>query len=81
MKTEFLLLAAHDGKPLLPAALVCKEYFPSMTLPVFLRKAQAGELGLPLTTMGPGQKGAKMVHISDLAAYIDAQRAAGKKVA
>lgn len=31
-KTLFMLMAAHDGRPLLPVDLVCREYFAPMTL-------------------------------------------------
>lgn len=75
-KTLFMLMAKHDGKPILPADEVCREYFAPMTLPVFLRKVGAGEIALPLVKMERSQKGAKVVHLKDLAAYIDAQRTA-----
>lgn len=74
-KTLFMLMAAHDGKPVLPVDLVCREYFAPLTLPVFLRKISAGEIALPLVKMEQSRKGPRLIHIEDLAAYIDAQRA------
>lgn len=79
MKTTFLLLAHHDGRAMIPVDEVCREYFAPMTLPVLLRKIGNGEIALPLVRMERSQKGAKMVHLSDLADYIDKQRAAALK--
>ena len=80
MKTLFMLMAQHDGKPILPVDVVCKEYFAPMTLPVFLRKVNAGEIALPLVKMErSSQKGPRLVHIEDLAAYIDERRAEAKR--
>ena len=78
-KTLFMLMAAHDGKPVLPVDVVCREYFAPLTLPVFLRKVQNGDIALPLIKMERSQKGARLIHLEDLAAYIDAQREAAKR--
>ena len=79
MNTLFILMACHDGKAVLPADVVCREYFAPLTLPVFLRKVGSGEIALPLVRMDKSQKGAKVVHLKDLADYIDARRAAAAK--
>jgi hypothetical protein len=79
MNTVFLLLAAHHGAAMLPADVVCREYFAPLTLPVFLRKVGSGEIELPLVRMERSQKGAKLVHMGDLAAYIDRQRESALK--
>ena len=81
MNTLFLLMARHDGRPMLAADQVCKDYFAPLTYPVFLRKITAGEIALPLVRMEASQKGAKMVHLSDLAQYIDERRKAAQKEA
>ena len=78
MKTIYLLMAKHEA-PVITAETCCKEYFAPLTLPVFLRKTAAGEIDLPVVRMEDSQKGAKMVHLSDLAAYIDRRRDAAAK--
>lgn len=78
-KTLFMLMAAHDGKPVLPVDVVCREYFAPMTLPVFLRKLSNGEIGLPMVKMERSQKGARLIHLEDLATYIDECRREGQR--
>jgi hypothetical protein len=56
-------------------AFTGREYFAPLTLPVFLRKVSADEIALPPVKMERAQKGSRLVHLEDLAAYIDAQRA------
>lgn len=79
MNTAFLLLARHDGRAMIPVDEVCREYFAPLTLTVLLRKIGNGEIALPLVRMERSQKGAKLVHLTDLAEYIDKQRAAAIK--
>lgn len=79
MNTAFLLLARHDGRAMIPVDVVCREYFAPLTLTVLLRKIGNGEIALPLVRMERSQKGAKLVHLTDLAEYIDKQRAAAIK--
>jgi hypothetical protein len=43
-------------------------------LPKFLLKVSAGEFDLPLVRAELSRKGAKGVHLADLAAYLDKQR-------
>lgn len=74
MNTLFMLMARYDGAPMVPAERVRADFFDSMTLPVFLRKAQAGDIPLPIVRMDRGQKAARMIHLKDLADYIDARR-------
>jgi hypothetical protein len=78
MNTLFLLMAKHEA-PIISAEECCREYFAPLTLPVFLRKTAAGEIDLPVVRMEQSQKGAKMVHLKDLADYIDRQREAAAK--
>lgn len=78
MNTLFILLAKHEA-PMISADTCCKDYFAPLTLPVFLRKVSAGDIDLPLVRMEESQKGAKMVHLSDLAQYIDRRRDAAAK--
>lgn len=78
MNTAFLLAAQYNGRAVIPAELVARDYF-ELTREKLLRKIAAGEIALPLVRMEGSQKCAKGVHISDLAAYIDQQRATAKK--
>lgn len=78
MKTYFALLATHEA-PIISAEVCCRDYFAPLTLPVFLRKVAAGEIDLPVVRMEDSQKGAKMVHLNDLADYIDRRREAAAK--
>ncbi|RAZ86921.1 pyocin activator PrtN family protein [Cereibacter johrii] len=79
MNTLFLLMARHEGRAVLPPDVVCKEYFAPLTLPVFMRKLNEGEIPLPLVRLDRSQKGPKVIDIRDLAAYIDQQREAAAK--
>jgi hypothetical protein len=79
MKTVFLLMAQYDAKSIIPIETVCADYFSSLKVTNLLRKIAAGEIALPLTRMEDSQKGAKGVHLQDLANYIDARRAAAQK--
>jgi hypothetical protein len=79
MNTLFMLMAAHDGEAVIPAETCCKKYFAPLTLTVFMRKVGNGDIALPVVKMEASQKGARMVHLQDLAEYIDRQRAAAAK--
>ena len=46
---------------------------------MFQRKALAGHIQIPITRLEQSQKSAKGVHIQDLAAWLDKQRAAAVK--
>jgi hypothetical protein len=67
------LLDLH-GKALLTPAEVCAAYFAPMSERVFHRKLLTGEIRLPVTRMGPGQKAPRMIHVEDLAKYIEERR-------
>ncbi|MGO4854464.1 pyocin activator PrtN family protein [Phaeovulum sp. W22_SRMD_FR3] len=73
INTVWLLMAQYDGRAMIPVDQVCKDFFGALSLPVFLRKVSSGEIPLPLARMEGSQKSAKMVHINDLAIYIDAR--------
>jgi len=79
MKTVFILLAQYDARAIIPIDDVCRDYFAPLTVATLLRKIGAGEIRLPIVRMEKSQKGAKGVHIMDLALYIDKQRAAAIK--
>ena len=75
MNTAFLLMAQYNGQAIIPLELVCRDYF-NLTVDQFQRKALAGDIRLPIVRMGTGQKAAKGIHLTDLAAHIDERRAA-----
>ena len=81
MKTAFLLLAQFDGKAVIPVEDVCREYFWHLTVEKFLRKALAGEIGLPVVRMEGSKRSARGVHLNDLADYLDKQADAARKEA
>ncbi|MGL4279192.1 MAG: pyocin activator PrtN family protein, partial [Albidovulum sp.] len=56
MKTLYLLMAMHDGQPILPPEIVCKDYFTHLTPEKFLRKISDGTIPLPLARMEKSQK-------------------------
>lgn len=80
MNTAFLLMAQYNAIAVIPLNLVVRDYFPHLSTQKFLQKIATGEIKLPLTRIEQkSQKAAKGVHITDLAAYIDEQRALGLK--
>lgn len=81
INTMWLLMAQYEGRAMISADQVCRDFFAPLTLPVFLRKVASGEISLPLVRMESSQKGAKMVHLTDLAAFIDARAEAARNEA
>ncbi|MCX2545325.1 MULTISPECIES: pyocin activator PrtN family protein [unclassified Pseudomonas] len=79
MKTLFVLMAQYNGQVVIPLDRVCQDYFTHLTTDMFQRKVGAGQIKLPITRMESSQKSAKGVHIADLSAYLDEQRAAAVK--
>ncbi|SDR16760.1 pyocin activator PrtN family protein [Paraburkholderia tuberum] len=79
MNTVFLLMAQYNAAAVIPIETVCRDYFAPLTVPTLLRKISAGEIALPLVRMESSQKGAKGVHLTDLADYIDKRRKAAVK--
>ncbi|MCF8156324.1 MAG: pyocin activator PrtN family protein [Rhodoferax sp.] len=82
MNTAFLLMAQYNAQAVIPMATVVKDYFPHLTPENFLRKVALGDINIPLVRIEPGsQKGARGVHLTDLAQYLDDRRAAAVKEA
>lgn len=80
MNTAFLLMARYNAMPVIPAETVRQDFFPHLSKEVFLRKAATRDIGLPLVrTDVQSQKGARGVHLQDLADYIDKRREAARK--
>ncbi len=82
MNTTFLLMAQYEAKAVIPVSSVVKDYFPHLTTENFLRKVGLGDINIPLVRIEPGsQKGARGVHITDLARYLDDRHEAAVKEA
>ncbi|MCO7626385.1 pyocin activator PrtN family protein [Pseudomonas fluorescens] len=79
MNTAFILMAQYDGQAIIPLDRVYRDYFTHLTPDMFQRKVLSGQIRIPITRLEPSQKSAKGVHIGDLAAYLDLQRAAAVK--
>jgi hypothetical protein len=76
--TLFFLMGQYGSRAVIPAAEVCRDYFPHLTLTKFLRKCDDGEIRLTIMRAEKSQKSARGVHILDLASYIDGRRAEAK---
>lgn len=79
MNTAFILMAQYNGLAIIPIAQVCADYFTHLTPDMLQRKVMAGQLKIPIMRIESSQKSAKGVHVSDLADYLDQQRAAALK--
>jgi hypothetical protein len=79
MNTAFILLARYDGLPVIPLALVVRDFFPHLSEQKLAGKIDRGEVRLPLIRIEASQKAARGIHINDLAAWIDARREAAAK--
>ncbi|WP_122346923.1 pyocin activator PrtN family protein [Pseudomonas coronafaciens] len=79
MKTLFLLMAQYDGQAVISLDRVCADYM-HLTVEKFKRKRLDGEIDIPVVRLGANsQKAALGIHLTDLAIYIDRQRAAAEK--
>jgi len=70
MQTIFMLLAQFE-KPVVPLKEICGEYF-GLSHQTARVRANAGQL--PIPAFRTSQKNDYLVHLADLAAYIDQQR-------
>jgi len=76
-QTIFYLLARHGGAAIVPIDDVVRDYFSHLSVDKFSRKVLAGAIDLAIVrTDSSSQKSARGVFITDLAAFIDKQRAA-----
>lgn len=78
MNTIFLLMAEFETASI-PLSDVCEKYF-GMKPATADKKAVLGQLPIPTFRAGESQKAPRMIHIQDLADYIEKQRAAGIEV-
>lgn len=79
MNTAMLLMAQYDGQAVIPINAVCRDYFSHLTPDKLARKIGRGEIRLPLIRIEDSQKAAKGVHLTDLAEWLDARRAAARR--
>ncbi len=77
--SRFFILMAQYNSAVIPLSIVARDYFTHLTEPKLVRKTLAGEIQLPISRMERSQKLVRGVHISDLAHYIDEQRAKALK--
>lgn len=75
MNTMFLLMAEYNTASI-PLADICEKYF-GMKVATADKKASLGKLPIPTFRMGDSQKSPRMIHVKDLADYIDKQRDRG----
>jgi hypothetical protein len=80
MKTAMLLMVRYDGMAVIPADLVCRDFFAHLDTPKFIRKVDAGEIDLPLMRAERSAKAARGVLLSDLASYIDARAEEARRI-
>jgi hypothetical protein len=78
MNTMFLLMAEYETATV-PLSQVCEKYF-GMKSATAERKASENRLPIPTFRTAESQKAPRMVHIADLADYIDQQREESKAV-
>ncbi|KAB7896409.1 pyocin activator PrtN family protein [Rouxiella badensis] len=76
MNTVFLLMAEFETSTV-PVSSVCEKYF-GMNPATAERKAALYQLPIPTFRVGDSQKAPRMIHITDLAEFIDKQRKEGR---
>lgn len=77
MNTVFLLMAEF-GTPTIPLSQIAERYL-GMKPETANKKANCGELALPSFRLDQGQKAPRIVHVKDLADFIDRKRDEAKR--
>ncbi|WP_407321799.1 pyocin activator PrtN family protein [Dickeya ananatis] len=77
MNTMFLLMAEFNTSTI-PLADIAEKYF-GMKPSTADKKAGAGDLPIPTFRLGDTQKSPRMVHVKDLADFIDGRRIQAQK--
>ncbi|KLU14098.1 MULTISPECIES: pyocin activator PrtN family protein [Xenorhabdus] len=72
MNTTFLLMAEFETSQI-PLSAIAERYL-KMSPGTAERKANEGKLNIPTYKLTDSQKSPRIVHVNDLAAYIDEQR-------
>ena len=78
MNTMFLLMAEYETATV-PLSQVCEKFF-GMKATTAERKASENKLPIPTFRTAESQKAPRMVHIADLADFIDRQRDESKAI-
>lgn len=76
-RTAFLLLAQYE-QPLIPLETVAADHL-CLSERVARERAAANALPFPTMRLGGSQKAPRMVHVDDLAKWIDQEREAARK--
>lgn len=76
MNTAFALLARFES-PTVKLEDICDEFF-GMARDKAYQKASLNELPVPTFRASESQKAPRLVHVDDLAHYLDQQRAAAR---
>lgn len=76
MNTVFLLMAEFETSTI-PLSVIAERYL-GMRPATADKKAGAGELLIPTFRVGDSQKSPRMVHVADLAEFIDMRRKAAR---
>lgn len=71
--STFDYLYQQHGEIIVPLSKLCDQYL-GLSYRVARRHYLAGKLIIPVVQMGRGQKGKLMVHLADLAQFIDSGR-------
>lgn len=69
--TVWMLMARYQGRPMIPARIVCDDFFAPLTYQKFLDKANNGVIDLPLVKMEDSMRAPRYVAITDLANFLD----------
>jgi len=77
MNTVFLLMAEFETSTI-PLAAVAERYL-GMRPSTADKKANCGELPIPTFRIGESQKSPRMIHVTDLAEFIDKRRKEAKE--
>lgn len=76
MNTVFMLMAEFEASQI-PLSVIAKKFL-NLTKAVADKQANLGELPFPVYRDTTSQKSIRMVHVSDLAEWIDRQRKTAK---
>lgn len=77
MNTVFMLMAEFETSQI-PLSVIAKKFL-NLTEAVADKKANLGELPFPVYRDTTSQKSIRMVHINDLAEWIESERTKAKK--
>ncbi|WP_367646311.1 pyocin activator PrtN family protein [Ruegeria arenilitoris] len=68
-----MLMSRYDTRVMVPLEMVRRDFFPELSLNLLKTKTESGEIPLVVTKLGQSQKSSRMVHVNDLANFLDEQ--------